>query len=82
LTSSTPRRTWIPVCSGNSISILKSALDIAFNEDGKQLLPVPARISGQVEALNELLKSCGWVALLEGDASLLHQFMLMARQDV
>jgi hypothetical protein len=68
--------------SVNSICILKSALDFAFNEDGKQLLPVPARISGQVEALNELLKSCGWVALLEGDASLPYQYSLMAGQEV
>lgn len=66
--------------SVNSICILKSALDIAFNEDGKQLLPVPARISGQVEALNELLKSCGWIATPEGDASLFHQYSLMAGQ--
>ncbi|HBT4579320.1 TPA: hypothetical protein MB314_005205 [Klebsiella pneumoniae] len=47
---------------------------------GKQTLPVPARISGQIEVLNELLKSYGWIALPEGDASLPHQFMLMARQ--
>lgn len=66
--------------SVNSICLLKSSLDIAFNEEGIQTLPVPARISGQVEALNELLKSCGWIAVPEGDASLPHQFTLMARQ--
>ncbi|EOZ1521579.1 DUF2913 family protein [Enterobacter hormaechei] len=66
--------------SVNSISILRSALDIAFNEDGKQLLPLPARISGQVEALNELLKSCGWQVQPGKDAFLPHQFMLMAGQ--
>ncbi|PNC11579.1 hypothetical protein CK477_12080 [Enterobacter cloacae] len=68
--------------SVNSICLLKSALDIAFNEEGKQILPVPARISGQVEALNELLKSCGWIALPEGVACPPHQFTLMARQGV
>ncbi|EFJ3312106.1 hypothetical protein G5I73_002190 [Escherichia coli] len=61
---------------------LKGALDIAFNEEGKQILPVPARISGQVEALNELLKSCGWIVLPEGDACLPHLFTLMTRQGV
>jgi len=66
--------------SVNSICLLKSALDIAFNQDGEQVLPVPARISGQFEALNELLKSCGWIAVPEGDASLPQQFTLMARQ--
>lgn len=68
--------------SVNSICLLKSALDIAFNEEGKQILPVPARISGQVEALNELLKSCGWIALPEGVACPPHLFTLMARQGV
>ncbi|MBC6504644.1 DUF2913 family protein [Citrobacter freundii] len=68
--------------SVNSICLLKSALDIAFNEEGKQVLPVPARISGLVEALNELLKSCGWIALPEGDASLPHQYSLIAGQGV
>lgn len=66
--------------SVNSICLLKSALDIAFNQDGEQVLPVPARISGQFEALNELLKSCGWIAVPEANASLPHQFMLMVRQ--
>ena len=68
--------------SVNSICLLKSALDIAFDDEGKQILPVPARISGQVEGLNELLKSCGWIALPEGDASLPHQYSLMAGQGV
>lgn len=66
----------------NSICLLKSALDIAFSEDGKQILPVPARISGQVEALNGLLKSCGWIALSDGDVSLPNQYLLMAGQEV
>jgi hypothetical protein len=68
--------------SVNSICLLKSALDIAFSEDGKQILPVPARISGQVEALNGLLKSCGWIALSDGDVSLPNQYLLMAGQEV
>ena len=66
--------------SVNSICLLKSALDIAFNQDGEQILPLPARISGQFEELNELLKSCGWIAVPEGDAFLPQQFTLMARQ--
>lgn len=69
-----------PSASVNSICLLKSALDIAFNQDGEQVLPVSARISGQFEALNELLKSCGWIAVPEVNASLPHQFMLMVRQ--
>lgn len=68
--------------SVNSICLLKSALDIVFNQDGEQVLPIPARISGQVEALNELLKSCGWTAVPEVNASLPHQFTLIAKQRV
>lgn len=71
-----------PSASVNSICLLKSALDIAFTQDGEQILPVPARISGQVEALNELLKSCGWIALPEGDVSLSHQYSLIAGEGV
>lgn len=71
-----------PSASVKSICLLKSALDIAFSEDGKQILPVPARISGQVEALNGLLKICGWIALSDGDVSLPNQYLLMAGQEV
>ncbi|EPF0317405.1 hypothetical protein ACSN7O_004845 [Enterobacter chuandaensis] len=53
----------LPPASVNSICLLKSALDIGFNDDGTQVLPVPARIGGRVEGLNALLKSCGWEAV-------------------
>lgn len=47
----------------NSVFVLKSALDSGFSSNGKQLLPVPVRISGQTEGLNALLRSCGWKAV-------------------
>jgi len=68
-----------PSASVNNIYLHKSTLDIAFREDGKQLLPVPAIIYGQIEALNELLKSCGWIAIPKCYASLPQQFTLMSR---
>jgi len=71
-----------PSASVNSICLLKSALYIAFNDSGKQVSPVPARISGQLSALIALLKSCGWQAEPEGDVSLPHRYSLMARQRV
>ncbi len=37
----------LPSASVNSICLLKSALDIGFNDDGTQVLPVPARIGGR-----------------------------------
>ncbi|AYU97737.1 MULTISPECIES: DUF2913 family protein [Enterobacter] len=57
------RRQIQPSASVNSIFLLKSALEIGFNDDGKQVMPVPARIGGRAGGLNTLLKSCGWEAV-------------------
>lgn len=76
------RRQIHPPASVNSICLLKSALDIGFNDDGTQMIPVPARIGGHAEGLNALLKSCGWQAEPESGASLSHQYSLIARQGV
>lgn len=46
---------------------LKCALEIGFNDDGKQVMPVPARIGGRAEGLNALLKTCGWEAVSNDD---------------
>lgn len=48
------------VTSPNRISLLKSAVDIGFNDSGAVLLPLPVRVGGQVKELNILLKECGW----------------------
>lgn len=50
------RRKLQPTASVNSICLLKSG----FNDDGKQDMPVPARIGGRADGLNALLKTCGW----------------------
>lgn len=76
------RRQIQPSATVNSISLLKSALEIGFNDDGKQVMPVPARIGGRTDGLNALLKTCGWEAEPESDASLPHQYLLMAGQGV
>ncbi|MHC0026585.1 MULTISPECIES: DUF2913 family protein [Enterobacter] len=66
------RRQIQPAASVNSISLLKSALEIGFNDDGKQVMPVPVRIGGQADGLNALLKTCGWEAVCcDGDWTLL-----------
>lgn len=57
------RRQIKPSVSVNSICLLKSALDIGFSDDGTQLVPVIARIEGNVAGLNALLKSCSWEAV-------------------
>lgn len=61
------RRQIQPSASVNSICLLKSALDIGFSEDGTQVMPVPARISGRADGLNALLKSCGWEVVGHND---------------
>lgn len=61
------RRQTQPSASVNSICLLKSALDIGFNDDVTQVMPVPARIGGRAEGLNALLKSCGWEAVSNDD---------------
>ncbi|GDX06624.1 hypothetical protein BSPA111_28350 [Buttiauxella sp. A111] len=48
------KRQVLPSASVNSICLLKSALDIGFNDDGKQLLPAPASIGERLEGLNAL----------------------------
>lgn len=61
------RRQIQPSASVNSICLLKSALDIGFNDDGMQVTPVPARIGGRADGLNALLKSCRWEAVSNDD---------------
>ena len=61
------RRQIQPSAPVNSICLLKSALDIGFNDDGTQVMPVLARIGGRAEGLNALLKSCGWEAVSNDD---------------
>ncbi|MEG5677630.1 hypothetical protein UXN93_20955 [Enterobacter hormaechei] len=49
-----------PSASVNSVCLLKRTLDIGFNDDGTQVMPVPARIGGRTGGLNAMLESCGW----------------------
>ena len=61
------RRQGQPPASVNSICLLKSALEIGFNDGGTQVMPVPVRIGGRAEGLNALLKACGWEAVSNDD---------------
>ena len=61
------RRQIKPSASVNSICLLKSALELGFNDDGTQVMPVPARIGGRTDGLNALLKTCGWEAVSNDD---------------
>lgn len=64
----------------NSIHLTHSNLDVAFDDDGWQVNPLMARLSGRVADLEGLLNRCGWQAETVSDISLPHQYVLMVRQ--
>lgn len=46
--------------SVNAIYLSRSSLEAAFDDDGKQIVPLKARITGNVARLEKLLNCCGW----------------------
>lgn len=46
------------------------------------MFPVQARMSGQLDGLNTLLKNCGWQAVQEEDGTQSDQYLLMAELEV
>ncbi|MDU7483719.1 MAG: DUF2913 family protein [Hafnia alvei] len=66
----------------NSIHLSHSNLDLAFDDDGWQVNPLMARLSGRVVDLEGLLNRCGWQAETVCDISLPHQYVLRVRQGV
>jgi hypothetical protein len=66
----------------NGIYLSRTNLDVAFDDSGRQINPLIARLTGNVAGVVKLFGRCGWQAEPEGDAFLPHQFTLMARQGV
>ncbi|MGX5056828.1 DUF2913 family protein [Enterobacter asburiae] len=66
----------------NGVYISRSNLDVAFDDDGHQVNPLTARLTGNVTGVIKLLNRCGWQVESAHDASLPHQFTLMAGQIV
>ncbi|EIJ4064721.1 DUF2913 family protein [Salmonella enterica] len=66
----------------NGIYLSRVSLDAAFDDNGRQINPLMARMTGSIAGMMKLFDRCGWQAEPEGDASLPHQFTLMARQGV
>jgi hypothetical protein len=78
-----PVRNAVALSAGvNGIYLLRANLDVAFDNSSRQINPLTARLTGNVAGVMKLFNRCGWQAEPESDASLLHQFMLMARQGV
>ena len=64
----------------NGIYLSRTNLDAAFDDDGQQVKSLMARLTGNVGGVVKLFNRCGWQAESAQDASLPHQFMLVARQ--
>ncbi|EBX6688887.1 hypothetical protein DS275_21705 [Salmonella enterica subsp. salamae serovar Sofia] len=64
----------------NGIYLSRTNLDAAFDDDGQQVKSLMARLTGNVGGVVKLFNRCGWQAESAQDASLSHQFMLVARQ--
>ncbi|HCZ9102407.1 TPA: DUF2913 family protein [Klebsiella michiganensis] len=62
--------------------LLRTNLDTAFDDNGQQINPLTARLTGNIAGIMTLFNRCGWQAEPETDASLPHQFSLMAGQEV
>lgn len=60
----------------------RTNLDAAFDDDGRQINPLTARLTGNVTGVVKLFNRCDWQAEPENGASLPHQFTLMVRQGV
>ncbi|HCR1910591.1 TPA: DUF2913 family protein [Enterobacter kobei] len=66
----------------NGIYLSRTILDVAFDDSGRQINPLIARLTGNVAGVMKLFNRCGWQAEPESDASLPHQYLLMVRQGV
>ncbi|EAR6355478.1 DUF2913 family protein [Salmonella enterica] len=66
----------------NGIYLSRASLDVAFDDSGRQINPLTARLTGNVAGVMKLFNRCGWQAEPESGASLPHQYSLMAGQGV
>ncbi len=64
----------------NGIYLSRTNLDAAFDDNGRQINPLLTRLTGNVGGVVKLFNRCGWQAESAQDASLPHQFMLVASQ--
>jgi len=64
--------------SVNGIYLSRTNLDAAFDDDGRQVKPLIARLTGNVPGVAQLLNRCEWQAEPERDAFLPHLYTLTA----
>lgn len=76
-------RNAVPLSAGvNGIYLSRANLDVAFDDSGRQINPLTARLTGNVAGVMKLFNRFGWQAEPESGASLPHQYSLMAGQGV
>ncbi|EAB4450067.1 hypothetical protein JGX82_004750 [Salmonella enterica] len=56
----------------NGVYLSRSNLDVAFDDNGYQVNPLMAQLTGNVGSVMKLLNCCGWQAEPESDVSLPH----------
>ena len=66
--------------SVNGIYLSRTSLDVGFDENGRQINPLTAHLTGNVDGVAALLNERGWQGRSAKDVSLPHQYLLMARQ--
>lgn len=54
----------------NGIYLSRTSLDAAFDDDGQQVTPVMARLTGRVQGLETVLNRCGWQMAVDGPSGL------------
>lgn len=62
----------------NGIYLSRTSLDVAFDDNGRQINPLMVRLTGNVAGVVKLLNRCGRQAESAQDTTLPHQFMLVA----
>jgi hypothetical protein len=62
----------------NGIYLSRTNLDVVFDDNGQQINPLTARLTGNVAGVMKLFTRCGWLAEPEEDTSCPYQFTLMA----
>nr|ULG18422.1 hypothetical protein Man4p_00105 [Serratia proteamaculans] len=68
-----------PGAGVNGIFLLRANLDAAFDDDGRQIYPLMARLTGDVAGVARLFDRSGWQVQPEGNLSLPQLYTLTAR---
>lgn len=55
--------------TGNVIYVTRSSLDNAFDPAGRQIAPLPTKISGDTETIREIFHACNWLLTTTPDTA-------------